>query len=120
MSDPHEATENLFTYGTLQKEDVQLATFGRTWKGKRDTLAGYRLRAIVIQDQDFVATSGTANHLNIQATGAPSDSVEGMVFKVTPKELEQADAYEPEGYGRVLVQLQSGISAWLYINKSQQ
>jgi hypothetical protein len=120
MSDPHEATENLFTYGMLQKEDVQLATFGRTWEGKRDTLAEYRLRTIVIEDPDFVATSGTANHRSVQFTGMPSDSVEGTVFKVTPKELEQADAYEPEGYERVLVQLRSGTSAWLYIFTSQQ
>ena len=120
MNNPHEASENLFTYGTLQKEDVQLATFGRTWEGRHDTLVGYRLRSIVIEDPEFVATSGTANHRNVQFTGAPSDAVEGMVFKVTERELEQADSYEPEGYGRVLVQLKSGISAWLYVNKSQQ
>ena len=114
-----ELTEHLFTYGTLQREEVQLATFGRRFEGHRDTLEGYTLRMIEIQDQEFVRTSGTAIHRNLEFTGRVSDSVAGMVFKVTPKELEQADAYEPEGYKRVLVQLKSGANAWVYLDPSQ-
>ena len=111
--------ELLFTYGTLQLEDVQLATFGRRLAGKPDTLIGYRLVMITIQDHDFVIKSGTAEHRNLQFTGNSGDSVKGKVFLVTMKELEQADAYEPPGYGRVLVQLESGGSAWVYLNKEQ-
>jgi gamma-glutamylcyclotransferase (GGCT)/AIG2-like uncharacterized protein YtfP len=110
------ATENLFTYGTLREETVQLATFGRRLQGKPDTLVAYKLTAIEIQDQDFVIKSGTANHRNLQHTGVASDSVEGIVFSVTREELEQADAYEPAGYRRVRVQLQSGLQAWIYLN----
>lgn len=111
------ATENLFTYGTLQLTEVQLETFGRTLQGAPDVLVAYRLVQIEIQDQDFVTKSGTANHRNLQFTGDPNDSVEGIVFKVTKEELENSDAYEPAGYERVLVQLKSGDNAWIYLDK---
>ena len=108
--------ENLFTYGTLQLEEVQLSTFGRKLEGKPDALVGYRLVMIEIQDEDFVVKSGTADHRNLQFTGNASDLVEGIVFKVTMEELKQSDAYEPEGYERVLVQCRSGLSAWIYLS----
>ena len=111
------ATENLFTYGTLQLTEVQLETFGRTLQGSPDLLVGYRLVQIEIQDQNFVAKSGTANHRNLQFTGDPNDSVPGIVFKVTKQELENSDTYEPTGYQRVLVQLKSGANAWIYLDQ---
>src|SRR5438477_12567491 len=100
MSLEEKETENLFSYGTLQTEAVQLATFGRRLEGKPEMLVGYSLTMIQIQDQDFVATSGTAHHRNLQFTDIASDLVEGIVFTVTKKELEQADAYEPADYQR--------------------
>jgi hypothetical protein len=116
MSFEENETENLFSYGTLQTESVQLATFGRKLEGKPDILVGYSLTMIRIEDQNFVAMSGAADHRNLQFTGIASDLVEGMVFTVTRKELEQADAYEPAEYKRTLVQLRSGINAWVYVN----
>ena len=113
-------TENLFTYGTLQLKDVQLETFGRTLEGNPDVLIGYRLVQIHIEDEAFVVKSGTADHRNLQFTGDASDSVQGMVFKVTKEELESSDAYEPEGYERVLVQLASGTHAWIYLDNKLQ
>ena len=111
-------SELLFAYGTLQSEAVQLATFGRRLEGTEDALVGYRLNIIQIEDEDFVAASGTAEHRNLEFTGDAADSVEGTVFKITPSEIEQADAYEPDGYKRVLVQLQSGLIAWVYLQKA--
>src|SRR5438093_959245 len=119
MSLEEKGTENLFSYGTLQTEAVQLATFGRSLAGQPDLLVGYRLTMIQIQDQNFVALSGTAHHRNLQFTGIASDLVEGTVITVTKKELEQADAYEPAEYQRVLVQLRSGMKAWVYVNTRQ-
>src|SRR5207244_3523330 len=116
MSLEAKETEHLFAYGTLQTEAVQLPTFGRKLKGKPDALVGYHLTMIEVQDQDFVATSGTAHHRNLQFTGLASDFVEGTVLTVTRKELEQADAYEPADYERVLVQLRSGMDAWVYLS----
>jgi hypothetical protein len=112
-----EATESLFSYGTLQLEAVQLETFGRKLDGKPDALPQYRLVMITISDEDFVIKSGTANHRNLEFTGDETDIVEGLVFKVTKQELEQADAYEPEGYERVTAQLRSGGSAWVFVHK---
>ena len=109
-----ETTENLFAYGTLQTEAVQLSLFGRRLDGQEDALPQYRLTIVRIEDEDFVATSGTADHRNLEFTGNPSDFVEGTVFAITPSELQQADAYEPAGYTRSLVQLRSGVKAWVY------
>ena len=117
MSSKEQATENLFTYGTLQLEQVQLETFGRKLDGEPDALQGYKLVMITITDEDFVIKSGTANHRSLRFTGNSTDVVEGMVFKVTNDELEQADSYEPEGYERVKVQLRSGDKAWVFVHK---
>ena len=114
-----EQTERLFSYGTLQTEPVQLSTFGRKLSGQADALVGYRLRMIQIADQDFVVTSGAEYHRNLEFTGSTSDLVEGTVLSLTAQELEQADAYEPEGYERVWVELRSGTEAWVYLNPRQ-
>ena len=103
-------TEILFSYGTLQTPAVQLATFSRRLQGRPDALVGYRLTTIRIEDEE---------HRNLQFTGSTSDYVEGTVFEMTKKELEQADAYEPDGYERVSVKLNSGLDAWVYLNREQ-
>ena len=117
MSSPEQATEDIFSYGTLQLAEVQLETFGRKLEGKTDALPGHKLVMITITDEEFVIKSGTANHRNLQFTGNSADVVEGMVFKVTNNELEQADSYEPEGYERVKVHLRSGGNAWVFVHK---
>lgn len=106
--------ENLFSYGTLQKVEVQRATFGRTLEGRADTLLGYILKVIQIQDEDFARKHG-AQQRNLQFTGINSDIVEGTVLRVTKNELELADSYEPAEYQRVLVKLRSGLDAWVYL-----
>lgn len=117
MSLDQEETEYLFSYGTLQAEALQLATFGRRVNGKPDTLAGYRLTTIEIPNHNFVALSGSKHHLNIQLTGNAADLVHGTVLELTERELEQADAYEDGAdYKRVPVQLKSGTTAWVYLN----
>jgi hypothetical protein len=113
----HDETERLFSYGTLQTEAVQLSTFGRKLSGSPDALVGYRVRMIKIEDQDFVLTSGAEYHRNLEFSGSASDSVEGTVFSVTQQELEQADAYEPDGYERRQIKLRSGTQAWIYLSK---
>ena len=115
----HTQTENLFAYGTLQTPAVQLSIFGRKLDGKADALCGYRVRIIRIDDRDFVTASGSADQRNLEFTGKTTDVVEGMVLAVTTSELEQADAYEPTGYQRTLVQLRSGLSAWVYLLRTQ-
>ena len=89
-------------------------------KGKTDALTEYRLTIVRIGDQDFVAASGTADHRNLEFTGNQADVVEGIAFTVTHSELQQADSYEPAGYTRTLVELRSGLTAWVYLQTARQ
>ena len=115
MATSEKDAELLFSYGTLRQEAVQFATFGRRLNGTSDALVGYRLGIMRIHDHDFIVASGTADHRNLEFTGNTKDFVEGTVFTVTHAELEQADGYEPAGYARQLVQLRSGLNAWVYL-----
>lgn len=119
MSSEEQSLENLFSYGTLQLEEVQLETFGRKLDGKPDALPGYKLVSITIADREFVAKSGTAIHRNLEFSGDSMEVVEGTTLRVTRKELEEADAYEPEGYIRVRAELRSGDEAWVFIHQQQ-
>jgi gamma-glutamylcyclotransferase (GGCT)/AIG2-like uncharacterized protein YtfP len=111
-----EELEHLFSYGTLQSEAVQLATFGRKLVGVPDTLLGYRQTMLEIKDPGGL-TSGEKYYLNAEFTGRDSDFVVGTMFKVTRKELEQADIYEADAdYKRFSVQLKSGTRAWVYVS----
>jgi len=111
-----EQNELLFSYGTLQEEAVQLSTFGRRLQGAPDSLIGYRIQMIPIQDQHFIATTGDPHHRTLEFTGNKTDVVEGYVFAITKRELEQADAYEPKDYKRVQARLRSGVNAWTYLS----
>lgn len=111
-----EELEHLFSYGTLQREAVQLATFGRRLDGEPDTLPGHRQTTLEIRDPIVAAASEENYYLNAQFTGSDSDFIAGTRFKVTTKELEQADIYEDAAdYKRVVVQLKSGTRAWVYV-----
>ena len=104
----------LFSYGTLQQESVQMASFGRRLKGAADILPGWRREMVEITDADVFALSGERCH-PILAPGQLSDEVAGMVFEITDKELAAADRYEVADYKRVSVRLKSGIEAWVYV-----
>ncbi|MGE5624501.1 MAG: gamma-glutamylcyclotransferase family protein [Bacillota bacterium] len=108
------ASEKLFSYGTLQHESVQLANFGRRLKGRPDVVVGWRLSTVEIRDPTVLAQSGLAVH-KILVPGNPTDEVSGVVFEVSPKELEAADGYETDAYKRVKVRLKSSTEAWVYV-----
>lgn len=109
-------TEKLFSYGTLQYENVQLANFGRTLQGSPDRLPAFKLSMLEITDSAVIATSGESFHPVITYTGNPEDQVDGMVFEISSGELQRADSYEVSDYKRISVELISGISAWVYVN----
>ncbi len=115
-----ETTEHLFSYGTLQMQAVQIETFGRLLEGKKESLPGYELSMISIDDPAVVQTSGEAHHPIIAPTNSASDTVEGTVFKITPQELADADRYEVDAYKRVRVIMNSGQSAWAYIDATAE
>ncbi|HEY5770861.1 MAG TPA: gamma-glutamylcyclotransferase family protein [Terrimicrobium sp.] len=109
-------TELLFSYGTLQVESVQLATFGRRLAGTADGLPGYKQSLVRIEDASVVATSGKTHHPIVNYTGHQSDIVHGTTFAVTPEELQHADAYEVSDYKRISATLLSGVRAWVYVD----
>lgn len=105
----------LFSYGTLQQEGVQLATFGRRLEGRADSLPGYATGSLEISDPEVIATSGKKVHLVARPTGNPADEVDGMAFRLTPAELAAADTYEVSDYKRIAVRLKSGLEAFVYV-----
>lgn len=115
MAEPNQA---LFSYGTLQLPQVQQAQFGRLLEGQKDSLSGYKIGRVKIQDGDVVMVSGAEFHPAIYATGNANDVVEGSVFWLTADELAAADEYEVDDYVRVAVTLSSGIQAWAYVGVS--
>lgn len=104
----------LFSYGTLQEPEVQRSTFGRLLDGRADELVGFEQALFTIDDPQFVATSGKAQHAIVRFNGRNDSRVRGMVFEVTDDELARADRYEPVGYERITTTLASGRQAWVY------
>ena len=94
----------LFSYGTLQQEDVQRETFDRVLVGQPDALTGFEL-----------SRSRDGRHATVKYNGKPTSRVEGTVYEVTDAELVEADGYEqPDGYSRTQVTLASGKPAWVF------
>ncbi|HEU0311284.1 MAG TPA: gamma-glutamylcyclotransferase family protein [Sphingomicrobium sp.] len=109
------ATVPLFSYGTLQQREVQLATYGRQLEGSTDALRGYRLIPLKIDDPAVIRTSGKAVHKIARATGDAADRIAGQLFLLTEEELAKTDGYEVEDYQRVEVRLESGRTAFAYV-----
>jgi aminoglycoside 6'-N-acetyltransferase I len=117
INDSTTATEFLFSYGTLQLERVQMATFGRRLTGIRDALPGFERGSREIDDAKVAAELGKTHYAIARFTGRTIDAVDGTVFAVTTDEIQRADDYEVAGYKRVSVALRSGTRAWVYVDE---
>lgn len=107
----------IFSYGTLQTEKVQLATFGRLLNGQQDELPEYAPATVEITDPHVAAKLGQTYHANAKFNGNENLSVAGTAFMLTDEELAAADAYEAVfQYHRVAVVLASGKQAWVYVH----
>jgi gamma-glutamylcyclotransferase (GGCT)/AIG2-like uncharacterized protein YtfP len=107
----------VFSYGTLQQESVQLATFGRRLQGQRDELLGFEPSSVRIEDPHVAATSGKTHHATLTFNGRNDSRVGGIVFEITDAELAAADKYEQRAaYKRVAAMLASGKQAWVYVD----
>jgi len=107
----------LFSHGSLQRAEVQLATFGRTLQGEVDALVGFERSRVKIEDAQVVAASGETHYANATYNGKADSRVSGTVFEVSESELASADVYEePASYKRVLATLASGRQAWVYVH----
>lgn len=107
----------LFSYGSLQQDDVQLSTFGRRLYGQSDVLPGFEPTLVQIDDPQVAATLAKTHHANATFNGNTESRVPGMVFEVTDAELSRVDAYEIAfQYRRIAVVLGSGRQAWVYVH----
>ncbi len=110
---------SLFSYGTLQQEPVQLATFGRALAGGPDALRGYQRDLVPVMNPALVDRYGMTVTDTIAFTGSAQSVVAGTMLEVTDDELARSDAYEaPFGYDRIVVTLMSGRTAWVYRHAS--
>jgi len=99
---------HLFTYGTLQDQQVQQYVFGRELKGSRDELSGFTVVEDAVYDRFPL----------VLPTGNPKDFVAGIAYEVTQDDLFRCDAYETSAYCRKLFTLRSGMKAWVYVENS--
>jgi gamma-glutamylcyclotransferase (GGCT)/AIG2-like uncharacterized protein YtfP len=105
----------LFSYGTLQWDEIQRSTFGRLLTGQRDELAGYDLSSVKIEDPQEMAITGLTHHANVVFNGRDDSRISGTLFEITDGEVAAADRYEePAGYRREELLLASGKKAWVY------
>ena len=77
----------LFSYGTLQQENVQLYTFGRLLQGHKDELPGYEQSLVMIEEPQIAASSGRTHH----AAEATVVSVAHYSRSPTPSSLPPID-----------------------------
>jgi hypothetical protein len=116
MTTDQTASEFLFSYGTLQLEAVQLGTFGRLLPGESDALPGFELAPLEIEDAAVIALSGKTVHTIARFTGRAADVILGVVFHLTPEDIQHADKYEVDACKRIAVTLRSGRRAWVYVD----
>jgi hypothetical protein len=107
----------LFSYGTLQQEEVQLSTLGRRLRGESDELVGFEPSLVRIEDPKVAAALGKAHHANATFNGSEGSRVPGMVFELTDVELARVDGYEAAFfYRKIVATLASGRQAWVYVD----
>jgi gamma-glutamylcyclotransferase (GGCT)/AIG2-like uncharacterized protein YtfP len=115
MGGNEQRDQRLFSYGTLRQENVQLALFGRPLDGEPDSVTGYILSTVTIEDPDVVGQSGIETHPILVAADDPALEVTGTVYLLSAAELAAADDYEVSPYVRVEAPLRSGGVAWVYV-----
>ena len=108
-------SENLFTYGTLQKEETQLRLFGRTLNGVADILEDYTVSSIKAFDATFFATDVDKIQNTLVPTGVCGDFVEGVVYEISAEELRLVETHQPRNFRRMKVKLKSGNEAWIFL-----
>ena len=110
----------LFSYGTLQLENVQRDTFKKLLFGSKDELVKYTVSKIKITDPKVIKSSGTDMHPILKYTGNESDVVEGTLFELSEEELMKADKYEVDDYKRSSVIFKSGKTGFVYLKNEKK
>lgn len=110
----NEEMEYLFSYGTLQLENVQIETYGRRLIGEPDQLLGYKVESLEIKDKAVLLKSNQKFHPIAIETHKVEDYIDGVIFEITLNELLETDKYEVSDYTRILKSFKSGKTAWIY------
>jgi len=103
------ATEYLFTYGTLQDEEVQQMVFSRILNGKEDHLKEHAISKELVGGL----------YPTVQSSPKSVKGVPGIVYIISKDELQRVDIYEGDAYYRKKVILVSGTEAWVYLGKTE-
>ena len=107
----------LFSYGTLQQEEVQLSTSGRKLAGEKDLLVGYEPSLVTIAYPELAKRRQNLHHDTVRKTDDEWSNVQGTVFELSDEELAKSDAFEAQfNYKRITVPLASGNEAWVYVH----
>jgi gamma-glutamylcyclotransferase (GGCT)/AIG2-like uncharacterized protein YtfP len=100
----------VFSYGSLQQDQVQLATFGVLLPGVAAEIVGFELAHLHREGKRLA---------NVVRSRIPENRVRGTVFEFTAAQLAVADAYErTDNYVRIEVSLAAGGEAWVYVDGS--
>lgn len=101
--------EKLFAYGNLREKDIQETVFGRILEGVPESLVGYAVKEIQIEEEYGIDT-----YPIITPTQNQDDTIDGILYDLTLRELQLADTYEGKHYKRIRVQLKSNEVAWAF------
>ena len=106
----------LFSYGTLQIPDMQLATFGRLLRGEKDEAVACERQIVAIDDPAVISATGRGEHVTLRFNGRMQSRVAGTVLEVSEAELAEADKYETLArFKRRHVLLASARTVWAYV-----
>ena len=97
----------IFSYGTLQQQEIQHELFLRELKGWSDEIVGFEL----------CMNKAYGKYPIIMKSSNKSVRIVGMVYEVSNEELKKADIYEGDAYMRTIARTISGKEAWTYIAK---
>ena len=84
---------NLFSYGTLQYEAVQLSTFGRPLKGVADALPGYRIIPCKSKIKNVIDLCGEETHKIVAPRDEQSVSLLVVLYDIIDDDLFHAVTY---------------------------
>ena len=94
----------LFSYGTLNLEEVQRYLWGEAKRGRVKQLNDYRLNSY--------------NNNIMFITKEFGETVAGKVYQLTPEQMERTDRYEGDAYERKLVRIDDE-SVYIYVQTKE-
>ena len=101
----------LFSYGTLQDEEIQMELYGTVLLGIEDAIKGFVLKSITLTDQ----FGNKKDYLIGDYSGRKDDIVKGIVYSISEGQLALTDFYEGPSYKRISVVSENGRECWLYV-----